>query len=58
MYRFLFFYASIIATKNEVLNKIKVDVEKKVEVIGSINFVIVFYLVTSSPLYFCIFKCL
>ena len=29
MYRFLFFYASIIAAKNEVLNKIKVEVEKK-----------------------------
>ena len=29
-----------------------------VSTIGSINFVIVFYLVTSSPLYFCIFKCL
>ena len=42
MYRFLFFYASIIATKNEVLNKIKVEVEKKVDAIGSINFVIVF----------------
>ena len=26
--------------------------------LSSINFVIVFYLVTSSPLYFCIFKCL
>ena len=26
--------------------------------IGSINFVIVFYLVTSSPLYFCTFNCL